>query len=145
VRYNSEEAVGYVRREIDTKPFVSWWNRIAIALCLGYVVLSALRQSSPIVRTGVYWYCLPIAILCAAEWMLWRGRSWAAAILMFIGGLGTVPFGLLAIIGSLRTTRVRSVSSGESEPEVHCQRCGYDLRGASTPRCSECGYVVEKR
>jgi predicted amidophosphoribosyltransferase len=29
-------------------------------------------------------------------------------------------------------------------PMGHCPHCGYDLRGAVSPRCSECGEPIER-
>ncbi len=118
------------------------WNGVLVAGGIAVALFVALGTFAPIVKSGVVWYCIPLALLILAEWLLYRERYRAAAILMFVGGLGTVPIGLLAIIGSLVAYRMRLQVRAQDELAVPCAQCGYDLRGGVVPRCPECGCVV---
>ncbi|NOX58077.1 MAG: hypothetical protein GXP29_04370, partial [Planctomycetes bacterium] len=103
-----------------------------------------LGTSSSPRQFGFLWYCLPLAMLGFAQWLAYRERYGLASFLMLLGGLGTVPIGFFAIIGSMRANRMRFQTPVKDGPEAHCLRCGYDLRGAPGPRCPECGYVIAK-
>ena len=85
----------------------------------------------------LYW--VPLVLLVVGEWLAWREQYLTAALAMFLGGVGTLPIGLLAIIGSLASRRLGGRPNSQDPLKIPCSKCGYDLRGTPVPRCPECG------
>ena len=114
-------------------------NGAAIAGCtilMWFTESGVLSPVSPRIHL-LYW--IPLVLLVAGEWLAWREQYLTAALAMFLGGIGTLPIGLLAIIGALASRRLGRRPDSQDPLQVPCTKCGYDLRGAPVPRCPECG------
>jgi|GEM_PF-4482547 len=82
---------------------------------------------------------LAVTFLVIGGVLVYCNRYRSGAVMMFLGGLGTFPLGLLAIVAALRSHRLSSLNEAKLSLTGLCEHCGYDLRGTRIPRCPECG------
>jgi len=109
---------------------------VVLTICILPVEGGVLMRTSQTVPL-LYW--ISLFLLVCGEWFAWKKKYFAAAIAMFLGGIVTIPVGLLAIIGSIFSRRLWTKLSAQDKLKHLCANCGYDLRGTPVPRCSECG------
>jgi hypothetical protein len=128
-------------RSMTSKKAILVCNGIALAGGVVFVLCSAMGCCAPLSRAGTVFYCTPLVLLAVAEWLMYRERYGVAVCLMLIGGLGTVPIGLIAIASSFAANRLRLQSRVDHGSDASCVRCGYNLHGTPSPQCPECGWV----
>jgi len=109
---------------------------VVLTICMLYVASGVPMRASPTVPL-LYWIAL--FMLVSGEWFAWKNKYIAATVAMFLGGIVTIPVGLLAIIGSISARRLWTKLNAQDAMKDLCANCSYDLRGTPVPRCSECG------
>ncbi len=105
------------------------------ALYVGYAMRSG---GAPVVRAGIVWHVSSLGLLLVATVLLLRGSLTAPRVLMLIGGVGSLPTGLVALVGAVWRPPRRVGESTDDGLEPRCLRCGYSLRGLTVPVCPEC-------
>ena len=117
-------------------------NGAAVLVAGAWMILAATGIFSDGAQRGAYWMSLPLSVLIAGQILLHRRSYKVAAVLMFLGGLGTLPLGVLAVAAALAVRSLgRRPEAGGTASAIRCSYCGYDLSGTRVPRCPECGRV----
>jgi len=112
------------------KKQVRWATVIAIGVGGILTMLVGLATQGAVVRASV-WFSTDKRTRSAAP--VWSDPLMYGAIL--VGG-GLAMLVALRVFQSLTPRRARGMVS------VHCGQCGYERKGVTDPRCSECGHVV---
>ena len=109
-------------------------NNAWAALSSGGVSFTPVQSIAVILATST-------AILILAQSLaLLEEHRWCAPA-MYLGGLGTLPLGVLSIMAGFLLRNEARLASHSDEPAAVCQHCGYNVTTVSLPRCPECGHA----